>query len=646
MVIQSYEDATSNAVDKPRGSDTALPAYRYAKALVQAAKGPIEGRTKNFRINWDKFLGRYNWVSPSSGGARILAHWCFKGVVNWTFATIKTKASMILGARSEIHVESFDNKSTYYERLLVKSAEEHLLKNVRFEDVKRDAYLSGSVTGVGISMWQYRADPITGAFKLVALPIRSDEFFPDSSVDSITNPDCRFVVWSTNMEMSRVGEIFRGKSSQVKTNASNIQDPTGVTRSTVDDSNLIYGDGQTLDKNSMNAATRKATINFVWIRDESMIEELRDVLVSEAENGLWCATCATSYTLDSMVEGMDNCPKCDAPLENVTIPPKMRTDTTLRRAYPFGRLIVYSGDVLLFDGNNPWELEGVYPFAVYHHDRVPGEFLGSNDVDLLDALQDAQNRTIGQIIDSTRLSLNGVFIYPMSCKSFTEMGVGPAERHPLPDSIPWQPRFVSPDATNLGLAQLALGAIKEQFVVVSGLGGPSLGETSSPPISATEAEISNARLSDRMRAHVHEMEIYCTDFAEIGRQLAVQFYDGEHSVPVRFPNSSLEDIMLEWKNLPNVRVKVSINTQDSIKDKQIGQNITTGLQSGILDSPYSKLYLELVGATPSQIRELEERKALEQELKQAIPTAGPTLGLAPQPGPDTGGMNAVNAESA
>lgn len=635
--VPSYPDDTTSAPqDEIKGKDTALPAYRYAKTLVAAAKQ----KPKNFQNNWDKFLGRYNWVSPTSGGARQLASWCFQGVVNWTFATIKTKASMILGAPMEIYVDASDDQSSYYDRLLVKSAEEHLLKSVRFNDVKRDAYISGSVTGVGISMWQYRPDPVTGAYKLVLLPIKSDEFGCDPSADSITSPDCRYVTWSTDMDMSRVRELAAGKSSEVKPSVSNVADTTGgITYTTPGDSNLLYGEGQTASADMRkNAATRKARVHFVWIKDESLIEELQDVLLSEARPGYWCPDCAMTYDVDA-VDSADSCPQCAGLMDNVTIPPNKRTDRTIRKAYPYGRLIIYSGETLIFDGQNPCHLEGVWPFAVYHHERVPGEFLGANDVELTDALQDAQNRTIGQIIDSTRLSLNGVFIYPMSCKSFTQMGVAPAERHPIPDHLPWQPKFVSPDSTNLGLAQLALAAVKEQFVIVTGLGGPTLGETSSPPISATEAEIGNARLSDRMKGHAREFASYCSDVAEIGRQLAVQFYDEEQSVPVTFPDSSIQDVKIEWQQLPDVKVKVSINPQETIRDKQVGQNVTIGMQQGILDSPYAKLYLEMIGASPNQIREVMDQRALAQELKAQMP-APPPLGLIP------GGMDAANPQPA
>jgi hypothetical protein len=632
--LTSYDEASQSSLDKgTKAADTSFPAYRYAKTLVDAATG---AQKKDFDTNWNTFLGRYNWTSPASSGAKILSDWCFKGVVNWTYSTIKTKAAMILGAPTQVHAEPMDDQSTYYDRLLVKSATEHLLKSVRFDDVRRDAFISGSVTGVGVSMWQYRADSITGAWKLVAVPINTGEFFKDPAADSITSPDCRYVVWSPLMEMSRVREIFLGKSKDVKPDVGT-QTPSGVTYTTPNDSNLLYGTGQTIKDPQRNPATQKARVHFVWIKDESLIEEMRDVLISEPEPGYTCTSCGNTYSQDSFEGPADTCPMCDQPLENVTIPPKMRTDRTIRKAYPYGRLIVYSGDVLLFDGQNPCELESVFPFAVYHHDRIPGNFLGVNDVDLLFPLQDAQNRTVGQIIDSTRLTLNGVFVYPISAKSFTDMGVAPGERHPTPDHLTDKPRWVTP-TTNIAIAQLALGAIKEQFIIVSGLGGPSLGEVSSPPISATEAEISNARLSDRMKAHGREFATYCSDFAEIGRQLAIQFYGGEEqSISVAMPDSSLKDVTIEWQKLPNVRVRVSVNQSEAIRDKQIGQNITIGMQNGILDSPYAELYLELVGATPSQIKEVMDRKALHQELMGGAPPAPPQAAPPPM-GLVQGGM--------
>lgn len=328
--------------------------------------------------------------------------------------------------------------------------------------------------------------------------------------------------------------------------------------------------------------------------------------------GFMCEDCGQKYAQDAVLD--EYCASCGSLLVSGEITPaETEQSRVIRRAYPYGRLIVYSGETLLFDGQNPCEIEGVFPFAVYHHDRIPGDFYGVNDVSLLDSLQDAQNRTIGEIIDGMRLSFHGIFIYPVSAKSFTDMGVSPAERHPVPDHLVDKPRFAAPQS-NVQIASIALSAIKEQFVIVGGLGGPALGEVSSPPISATEAEISNARLSDRLRGHAEEFSTFCSDFAEIGRQLAKQFYQGEEVVPVRFPDSTIQDVRVEWQNLPNVRVKVEITPEASVRDKQIGQNITMGMQSGILDSPYAELYLSTLGVPTNQIKEVMARKALAAEL--------------------------------
>jgi hypothetical protein len=631
--MDQYQDESVSSVNQStKGKDTALPAYIYAKTLTLAARSAFQSRTKSFQSNWDYLVGRNHWRSAASTAARQIDAWSFKGVVNWTYATIKTKTSIILSSQSETYVDALDENSTYYDRLLVKSAVDHLLKSVRFHDVKRDALLSGSVTGVGISMWQYRPDPITGAMKLFLVPIKSEEFTPDPSADLITSPDCRYVVWSTDMDMSRVREIFLGKAKEVKPDPSNASEPSGITYTMPGDSNLIFGPGQSIKEPSPNAARRKAKVNFVWVKDESMIEELSEVLVAEEEPGVWCPTCAQAYAISALDGPMDNCPICQSPMENVTVPPKMRTDRTIRRAYPYGRLIVYSGDILLFDGQNPYEIESVFPFAVYHHDRIPGDFYGQNDVSLLQSLQEAENTVLSMGVDGVVMSMFGPFEYPIGAKSYTELGNGPKERHPVPDHLAGKARFVPSVGADMNLWHGVLANIEHQFQTVSGLAQLGLGQTSSPPISATEAEIANARLSDRMKAHAREFSAYCSE---------VQFYDEAATTPVTFPDSSVKDIAIEWQKLPNVRVQVSVNTEESIRDKQVGQNITIGIQNGILDSPYAKLYLEMVGANPSQIKEVLDNKALAVELGAQQMPGGE------MPPPDSlqlveGGQNAAN----
>jgi len=58
-------------------------------------------------------------------------------------------------------------------------------------------------------------------------------------------------------------------------------------------------------------------------------------------------------------------PHAGGDLSRVEIPSDVRNEFVMRRKYPFGRLIVYSGATLLYDGPNPHEIDQVFPFAVY-----------------------------------------------------------------------------------------------------------------------------------------------------------------------------------------------------------------------------------------------------------------------------------------
>ena len=114
--------------------DKDLPAYRYARALCETARASAAQKTKTFKQSWDFFLGRDQWSTPGSTAAQQLDSWAFKGVVNWCFATIKTKAAMITSAPADIFCDPLDDESTYYDRLLVMCVIEDDLARLYFYD--------------------------------------------------------------------------------------------------------------------------------------------------------------------------------------------------------------------------------------------------------------------------------------------------------------------------------------------------------------------------------------------------------------------------------------------------------------------------------------------------------------------------------
>src|SRR6185436_12963969 len=114
--MDSYVSGTQSpgnsiAPDEPRSIDQEQAGYRYGKALCETAKGAAGERAKQFKSNWDYLLGKDHWAKAASSAARQIDSWAFKGVVNWTYATVKTKASMICSAPSELFCDPLDDQS-------------------------------------------------------------------------------------------------------------------------------------------------------------------------------------------------------------------------------------------------------------------------------------------------------------------------------------------------------------------------------------------------------------------------------------------------------------------------------------------------------------------------------------------------------
>jgi len=629
----------SIAPDDPPKVDQELPGYRYGKALCETALGAAGERVKSFKENWDFLLGKHQWGTAQSSAAKQIDQWAFKGVVNWTYAAVKTKAAMLCSAPTEIFCDPLDDQSTYYDRLLWKSALEHEMTRLRFRQVKEDAYLWGSASGIGVAMISAKADPLTGAMKLALHNIRSDEFYRDPSADSITSPSCRFVVWETELDMSTIREMWPSKANEVKPNSRQV---TGGWTYKPDntDANLLYGTAGEFVIDSQNTLkSRKATVSFIWVRDESLIEDLQSVMLKDAGPGLSCVSCGTVYEEDA-TPGLNlgsQCPTCAGDLEQITIPPKIEHNRIVRRQYPYGRLIVYSGNTLLYDGENPYEIEGVFPFFIYHHDRIPGDFYGSNDVSLLKSLQIAENTVVSMGVDGVVLSMFGPFEYPIGAKSYTALGNGPKERHPVPDHLTGKAHFIPPASADMQLWNGVLGALQYHFTVVSGLSPIGMGQTSSPPISATEAEISNTRLTDRMKGHAGALSQFMSDGGNLIRQMMQQFYGDAQEIPVTMANSEVQSIQIEVKKLPKVNVRVEINTQPAFRDKLLGQNAVPVLTNPMMvQSPYFPDVLEAIGFPPARIKEMLVRRGTQQEMAPAAPTPPAEPAAPPEPAPEGG----------
>lgn len=606
----------------PREPDTKQPGWLYGDALSRTLRSQADPWISKFRGYWDYLLGKDHWPNAITTTARRQAEWSFRGVINDMYAVIDTKTSIITGSKSSVTVKPRGD-STELQRLQIKAVIEDEMDRVGHQRIKKDVYQWGSATGLGVAMWTKRPDSITGDEELVLQSLNPAEVFCDSDCFETAN----VWVWYPLLKMSQWRKMWPEDSKRIKTDLNQTSVPSGVTNKPDNtDENLIYGNAGEYSVDTHGIKERKARGAFIWIKDpDSVIEELRETVIREAMPGLRCVSCGYIFDPDSMPDGLTQdfqCPNCAGDLESVMIPPKTKTDKIVQRAYPYGRLIVISGETLLYDGENPYEVEEVFPGAAYHHYRVPGTLYGAGDVALLKSLQEETDATVGQIIDYVRLCVNGPFIYPMGFKSISQLGNGPGERHPGPDQAGWLPQFVTPNGFNVQAYAALIGTLERHFLTVSGVGDLS-GAPSSPAISATEVEVTANRTSNRMKGHAGEFGLFLSRLGSIQYQLMKQVYTTKR-VNLSFAPTHLQSVEIQMQDLPdNVSVTIDLSLEAAQMDKLQKQVLQGFIAQGGLQHPDADLLLETFGASPTTIKELMSRKSLRQEQGIPEPNAPP-----------------------
>lgn len=303
----------------------------------------------------------------------------------------------------------------------------------------------------------------------------------------------------------------------------------------------------------------------------------------------------------------------------------------IRRAYPFGRLIVYSGDTLLFDGDNPYQLEEVFPFQTYYHYRVPGYPYGFGDVPLLKPIQDAADLSISQLQDYCILAVYGLMEYPMGAKAYSKLGNVPRQTYPVPDHLAGKARIISPTDFNTPAWEALDRTLFREMEIVGQLqdtAGPPFGQA---PISATESNAIQSALSAGMRGHMDRLNQWDSDVANAVLQLGKQCY-GEKAAPMTMPDGTKKTVHADWSQFQNVRIRVSASIKEANEDKNIGQNIVALIGQGLIDKEDMDIALPKLGFTKQDIDEMNDRKQIRQE-------AG-VMAAPPQEPPQGGGLDA------
>lgn len=481
--------------------------------------------------------------------------------------------------------------------------------------MREDAYYIASICGFSIAHIRTCRDKLSGEFKLESDIVDPTRFYPDPSATRLNK--CRFVVYEPELDLSTIKEYWPDKAQFIKPGKSMPINSSSITstRSRSDDE-LVMAPGNEFSIGADNKLRKRtADVAFIWIKDDTVSEDVLTEIVRAEQTVLECSDCG----LRTQPMGEAACPNCGSDqMSQVVVPGEARTSTVMSRPYPFGRLIIICQDVLFYDGPNDLELDEVFPFEIYTHYRIPTRFQGYGDVALLKSNQMQADKNMAQLIDAMRLTLNGFLQVPANEPAWQHVTNEPGQKVPTRIENANIARWITPQGYNANLHSMADNMIYQDFQRISGEFDTSISNVPSAPDSAAEVKTRDSTRGQRIGRHLKRFNQFSSRYATKWYQAMNQLYIGPRPFTIQSADRTFQAIELDVSQLPKglaIRVEADLDSQE--RDRNVGQNLTLFLEKGGMDSPYAPLFLRLVGANEAEIREIMQLK------QQAGPTPPP-----------------------
>lgn len=203
-----------------------------------------------------------------------------------------------------------------------------------------------------------------------------------------------------------------------------------------------------------------------------------------------------------------------------------------QRLYPRGRLVIMGGDIVLFDGPNPY-WHGRFPFSALRLNQVPWQWPGVSEFRNQIPLQDIMNNVLAGILDMVKKAVNPPVTAPLN--AFSE-----AMRKTMDPNMPGARLYYNPGAGSPPIwAQVAqlpsfvfdtMMYAREELTAQTGFidAGAAMGKKIIP--SADTLEQLGQGQQTLVRLKVRYIEAF---FREIGEQWisnAFQYYRAERRV--------------------------------------------------------------------------------------------------------------------
>lgn len=567
--------------------------------------------TAGFADNWKYVRGENHWPTPTNQYHMTRDDWKAKTVRNRLFAGIDQKAAMVLDAEPTVHAEPVDDQVTTEQLEMAAAVVKAEMKRLRYHEVREDVFLEGSVNGKSFAHFYTKPDKLAQAMGIEQSEIcvelaDSTRCYPDPSATRLSQ--CRYFIYEPELDFSRAIEAFEKVAPNIRAKLKPTKGPVvadlgaenAITRGRSDDE-LVNGPGGdlTIGKDG-KVYSCKLNIPMVWIKDDMIYEEVKQ-------------------SWDSM-----GTPTTDS--------------TSYSRAFPYGRLLATSGDYLLFDGESPYEITEILPFAEYTHYRCVDRFWSPGDCAMNKSAQMVADKTMAIALDGARLNMFGNLEVPIGADGYTDKGNAPGEIVHVPPELSGMAHVVQPENTNMQLLTWMDETNKRDFADQFGVSDVLSGGTPVAPTSGKELQTRAKLAATRPGRHMGHMDDFDSDALNILFQLMRQCYVGERQFMVPGLNGEMQAIRYDVSLLPpGIAIRVTTDPDEIEKDALEGQNVQALVSTGLLFNPMMipllPILLPSYGIRPQKAKELQ-RMVVGMVAAGTIPTDPATYQLitgAPMP---------------
>ena len=373
--------------DAPRISEMS-DVGRYVQRIFNTAKAYRKKVDANWDNYYDAYRGRFNWWRSYN---QYKDNWRTRLTVNHTFATCQNIVAVLFDNKPRIDIRATSWRQNPYAQTL-QIAVDQIWSRRRLGSKSEDAMLNGCIYGNGYLKIYWNPDAENGQGDVDGEVVPTQYLFADPRATDIE--DAEYIIEAKPVPVAYVHEMYGERGKLVHADA-----PQGsyaesrAQRSTLRGLEVFGG----MDSGSVRFSTPVGAVPSLSGQYDPAAPQAFDGKTSDKWVTLieaWVRDRREeTYEIDVLMPGPQGMQWGKQPMK--------------RPMYPYGRLITMAGNIVLRDIPSPYRR---WPYVRFVDVRLPAEFYGVGEPEVLRDLQFEINKRRSQMVDHAAHMGNAIWI--------------------------------------------------------------------------------------------------------------------------------------------------------------------------------------------------------------------------------------------